>query len=444
MKKKIRYTPASIFAACCGAIASAAALTNPITAPASREIGTAASAIAGGIELNDEERSIKDNLDRSIEEAWERIEKDYRLTLYAEDCFAELKREIMGKSTSVDEFVRNTRAKGFEPSIAIVIQSILERHRDVLNRDPEIKWDEIYTEKAAKEMASILVEAVKNAFEDDDQLRLLKTLADSESAIKRKVEDKGDQIVEEIRKSILDAVSPGIQTGQAVLSANPSPKKVFILTSTSNLDDFEIATDSNLQVLREIYVLDEDEDYQVELRDVGTRRKYVSQSRAIDMFIHDVTSPDRMIKAYFDSYLRKYMSGKRHSSVSYDQAKMESFAYVMAEIIKKIICEPKRNLDPERNSKTQLEGYIEQNGVEIFNFLFCIPTLELKEYCDNKGINFSLLCFPRAGYSVIDLGVQIIMDYVAPAFYAALSAMKDNVTENAHVRNLLNYSIGPY
>ena len=203
MAKKIGYTPISIFAAGCEAIATAAALTNPATAPFAVGIGTAASAVAGGIELNDEEKNIKDNLDKAMDKAWATIDKKYRLSLhtekYTDNCLTELKREVMGENTSVEEFVRNTEIKGFEPSIALVIQGILKKHIVTLNRDPEIIWSDEYTENAAKDMASILVDAIKSVFENVDHLRILKAIYKSEERIVTELHQATNQVIGEIR-----------------------------------------------------------------------------------------------------------------------------------------------------------------------------------------------------------------------------------------------------
>lgn len=203
MAKKIGYTPISIFAAGCEAIATAAALTNPATAPFAVGIGTAASAVASGIELNDEEKNIKDNLDKAMDKAWATIDKKYRLSLhtekYTDNCLTELKREVMGENTSVEEFVRNTEIKGFEPSIALVIQGILKKHIVTLNRDPEIIWSDEYTENAAKDMASILVDAIKSVFENVDHLRILKAIYKSEERIVTELHQATNQVIGEIR-----------------------------------------------------------------------------------------------------------------------------------------------------------------------------------------------------------------------------------------------------
>ena len=203
MAKIIGYTPTSIFAAVCGTIATAVAATNPATVPYAVGIGTAASAVAGGVELKDKEKNIKDNLDKAMDKAWDTIDKKYRLSLhtekYTDNCLAELMREVLGENTSVDEFIRNTEIKGFEPSIALVIKGILKKHVATLNRDPAIIWNDEYTENAAKDIASILVAAIKSVFEDVDHLRILKAISESEERIITEVHQATDQVIGEIR-----------------------------------------------------------------------------------------------------------------------------------------------------------------------------------------------------------------------------------------------------
>ena len=200
MARKLGYTPVSIFAAGCGTIATAAALTNPATAPFALGIGTAASAVVGGMEFNDEEKNIKENLDRAMDNAWDTIERVYRLTYYSDDCISELKKEVMGENTSIDEFIRNIQSKGLEPSISLVIHNILRKYTEILNRDPVILWSDEYSENAAKGMASILVNAIKSVLEKDDHLIILKAIAESEERIINRIEDKGDQVIEEVQK----------------------------------------------------------------------------------------------------------------------------------------------------------------------------------------------------------------------------------------------------
>ena len=92
------------------------------------------------------------------------------------------------------------------------------------------------------------------------------------------------------------------------------------------------------------------------------------------------------------------MHGKHYSSGSYDYVKMEAFASVMIEFVKKIIFESLRVYDPERKSKDSFDGYIEQDDVELFSFKFDVPTFELKNYCEQSSVDYTLLRFPRAGF----------------------------------------------
>ncbi len=250
------------------------ASTNPITAASAVGIGSIASAIAGGIELKDDEAGIKETLDRSVDEAWNKINADYRISLHSEDCLIELKHEIMGKSTSVEEFVRNMNNQGFEDSIAVVIQGILEKHKDELNNDPVIKWDKSYTFTAAKAMASILVVAITRVFQENDTLMVLMAIAESGQTILKKVEDKGDQILEEIRKVVPNiALSTEAKTTSCTFRPNDTSKKVYTITTNSIFDDLKVETDKNIAIFKDIYVQDENEDYLIELRDADTHRK---------------------------------------------------------------------------------------------------------------------------------------------------------------------------
>lgn len=199
MGKIIGYSPVSIFATCCGSIATAAVTANPFLAVSANTavgIGTAVSTILSGVELSDKEKNIREKLDRTMGKAWDEIENIYRLSPYKK-CLSELKQEVMGEQTSVEEFIRNLNSKGLEPSIAMVIQSILNRYKDELKKDSEINWDDKYIEEAASDIAARLVKAIKAVFEDDNQLRLLKEIADSTEVLLKKIEDKGNQIINE-------------------------------------------------------------------------------------------------------------------------------------------------------------------------------------------------------------------------------------------------------
>ena len=63
MAKEIKYSPVSIISQVCGSIATMAAATNPALDASAVGIGTAASAIVGGIEISDKDENIKEKID---------------------------------------------------------------------------------------------------------------------------------------------------------------------------------------------------------------------------------------------------------------------------------------------------------------------------------------------------------------------------------------------
>lgn len=215
MAKKLGYSPVNIIAAACGALATAAATSNPaiaVSAVTAAGIGTAVDGIIGGIELTEAGANIKEKLDQAMDEAWGKINKEYRLDLYSDDCLSELKQEIMGGSTSVEEFTHNLEYKGLEPSLAIVVQNILKKHRKILDNDPEYTWDDSFIDESANNIALILVTAMKSIFEADDQLRILKAIAENRKADKSEHEQiineiKGLKNTIEDRRSVLDVLN---------------------------------------------------------------------------------------------------------------------------------------------------------------------------------------------------------------------------------------------
>ena len=176
---KIGYSPISIFAQLCGSAAAAAAATvSPAAAGAAAGVGTFVNAIFGGIELKEEEKNIRADLTYAMDNAWETIQKKYDLT---ERCMAELKTEIMGERTSVGEFVRNSQNVGLKSAVADVIESILLRHTEDLNKNTGYVWSKSFTHKASLEIAAILIGSIEDVFENNDSLRILKAIADSDA-----------------------------------------------------------------------------------------------------------------------------------------------------------------------------------------------------------------------------------------------------------------------
>ena len=199
MTTKLGYSPVSIIAAGCGTIATAAAASNPVTAPFAVGIGTAASAVVGGTELNEKEQSIKEKLDNALDEAWTTIDKKYRISINTEDCLLELKREMMGGNTSVDEVTRNLKDKKIENSLSLIIRNILEKHTEMLNRDAEITWNDALLDSAALDIATILVNAMRVVFENVDHLLILKAITESADRIVTVIKESEGRLTKEIR-----------------------------------------------------------------------------------------------------------------------------------------------------------------------------------------------------------------------------------------------------
>lgn len=199
MAKEFGYSPISIVAAVCGTIATATAALNPTTAPYAVGIGTAATAIIGGTELKDKEQDIKEKIDNALDRAWCTIDKKYRLSSNSEECLFELQREMMGESTSAEEINRNLKDNKIENSLSFVIKNILGKHIEMLNKDPEIIWNEAFLDDAAQDIAAILVNALRIVFENVDHLMLLKVIADSTVTIVREINELGDRLIEEIQ-----------------------------------------------------------------------------------------------------------------------------------------------------------------------------------------------------------------------------------------------------
>ena len=238
MAKEIGYTPVNIFAACCGALASALALANPVTAAYAGGISVAISAVVGGIQLNEKEKSIKDKLSKAMDSEWDRIRRDYRLT---EECLAELKDELIGESTSVAKFVRNlennSKGSGHHPvddkksqlvdNLRPVIIFILMKHKEELKKDPVYKWDSVFILGEARKIAVRIVGAIDSVLNNDDELKILVAIAEGRKADRREhkeiidaVIESRDRIIEEYRKN---------STFSAPISLTTIPKGVELI-----------------------------------------------------------------------------------------------------------------------------------------------------------------------------------------------------------------------
>ena len=213
MDKKIGYSPVSIFAAICGSVASTIASCNPVTAPIAIGIGTAANAIAGGIELNDKEKTIRKSLDNAMNAVWDAVQTRYGVT---GACLYEMKNEVMGPNTSIEEHVRNIKSRNLEQSVSIVIRSILQKNKEQLQRDTIYSWDDDQIETTSRNISKELIDAIKGVFENEDDLILLKTIADN---------------IEEDRKNYQDLKNTIIDSRDCII------EKMQVLLTQAQVDD---------------------------------------------------------------------------------------------------------------------------------------------------------------------------------------------------------------
>ena len=179
--KKPSYSPVSPLATAFGLAVTGVASLNPITATAAAPLGTAATGILGGVDLTDEEMTIKDKFDEAINKTWDQIYADYKLT---DVCFLKLRQEVIGESTSTDEFVNNSQRKKLEESYALAIQTILKKYKGGLEHKSKKTWDDEYIANASKDIASRLMDTLNSVFEEDDLVKILKAIADRSENIK--------------------------------------------------------------------------------------------------------------------------------------------------------------------------------------------------------------------------------------------------------------------
>ena len=182
--KKPSYSPVSPLATAFGLAVTGVASLNPITATAAAPLGTAATGILGGVDLTDEEMTIKDKFDEAINKTWDQIYADYKLT---DVCFLKLRQEVIGENTSTDEFVNNFQRKKLEDSYALAIQTILEKYKGGLEHKSKRTWDDEYIENASKDIASRLMNTLNSVFEEDDLVKILKAIADRSEDIRENI-----------------------------------------------------------------------------------------------------------------------------------------------------------------------------------------------------------------------------------------------------------------
>ena len=224
---KIGYSPVSIFAQLCGSAAAAAAAVSPATAGVAAGVGTFVNAIFGGIEIQGEDKNIRADLTRAMDTSWDAIQKKYDLTV---GCMTELKMEIMGERTSVGEFVRNSQSVGLKYAVTDVIESILQRHVEDLNKNTRYVWSKRFTREAASEIASILIGSVENVFESNDSLRILKAIVDSDARRRKEYQGISNQLGEinsKVDQFIDIQTVGGISTGKIRFSLPPIKEKIL-------------------------------------------------------------------------------------------------------------------------------------------------------------------------------------------------------------------------
>ena len=224
---KIGYSPVSIFAQLCGSAAAAAAAVSPATAGVAAGVGTFVNAIFGGIEIKGEDKNIRADLTRAMDTSWDAIQKKYDLTV---GCMTELKMEIMGERTSVGEFVRNSQSVGLKYAVTDVIESILQRHVEDLNKNTRYVWSKRFTREAASEIASILIGSIEDVFESNDSLRILKAIVDSDARRRQEYQGISNQLGEinsKVDQFIDIQTVGGISTGKIKFSLPPIKEKIL-------------------------------------------------------------------------------------------------------------------------------------------------------------------------------------------------------------------------
>ena len=198
------YSPVSIISYGFGTLCALAMENNPViavSAATASGFGDAVNAIIGGLDVSTDMKDMKEQLKEAINDAWNTIDRKYKIKKHSEKCLAELKQEIMGERTSVDEFIRNNENKNVESSIAMVIQNILNKYKDELNENNSITWDEKYIQRAAADISSMLVAAMNGVIESGDHLKILTQIVSGQEEIRKKIDSKGDQIIDVIRNS---------------------------------------------------------------------------------------------------------------------------------------------------------------------------------------------------------------------------------------------------
>ena len=221
MAKKDRYNYSSPVAAGLGLAVTGAASMIPATTTIAGPLGTITTGIFGGVDLTNEEKNIKHKFDEAINETWQQIYDDYKLT---DVCFSTLKQEVIGENTSTDEFVDNSQRKKLEESYALVIQFILEKYRGGLERKSKKTWDDEYIKNASKDIAARLIFTLQNVFSEDDLLKILKAISDRSNDIRGDIgkNREANRLEHEQLMQILIEISELIKSKRESLDAPPA------------------------------------------------------------------------------------------------------------------------------------------------------------------------------------------------------------------------------
>lgn len=188
---EVKYSPVSMIAYACGTAATAAASANPITVGAAAGLGAVAEALFGGVEIEGDEKNMRNTLLRTIDRAWDTIQKKYNLT---DPCMTELREEVMGKSTAVDSFIRNSQSQGLNSAMALVIEGILLKHVGEFKRSPKYTWTRAYTKNASKNIANILIDSIEGVLKTNDSLMILKAIMDGNAQMRQGFQDISNQL----------------------------------------------------------------------------------------------------------------------------------------------------------------------------------------------------------------------------------------------------------
>ena len=206
LKMAIKYSFTSIFAGICGIATTTFLGSHPYAAAA----GTLVTSLIDGVQPSKDEKTLRKKLIDSIDVEWGKIKRDYRLS---DKCLSDLKNEIMGEGTSLDEFIRNVERDNsakdsrshLENCLKQVITHILVRHKEELNKDPEYKWDSVFILSAARNIAVRIINAVESVIKEGDDLIILLAIARNRTAdqeehkeINDTIKKTGEDIVDKI------------------------------------------------------------------------------------------------------------------------------------------------------------------------------------------------------------------------------------------------------